>query len=91
MYRLADVDFSNRLGIVVSELAPEEMDRQDQTLGAKQGHAKRPCDRILGRQRLRDGGFRRSLSPGVASENHIRTYWWCNPARIGMATMAPAR
>jgi hypothetical protein len=35
MYRLADVDFSNRLGVVVSELAPEEMDRQDQTLGAK--------------------------------------------------------
>ena len=35
MYRLADVDFSNRLGVVVSELAPEEMDRQDHTLGAK--------------------------------------------------------
>ena len=35
MYRLADVDFSNRLGIVVSELAPEEVDRQDQTLGGK--------------------------------------------------------
>ena len=35
MYRLADVDFSNRLGVVVSELAPEEMDRQDQPLGAK--------------------------------------------------------
>ena len=35
MYRLADVDFSNRLGVVVSELAPEERDRQDQTLGAK--------------------------------------------------------
>ena len=35
MYRLADVDLSNRLGVVVSELAPEEMDRQDQTLGAK--------------------------------------------------------
>jgi hypothetical protein len=35
MYRLADVDFSNLLGVVVSELAPEEMDRQDHTLGAK--------------------------------------------------------
>ena len=34
MYRLADVDFSNRLGVIVSELAPEEMDRQDHTLGA---------------------------------------------------------
>ena len=29
MYRLADFDFSNRLGVVVSELAPEEMDHQD--------------------------------------------------------------
>jgi hypothetical protein len=27
----------------------------------------------------------------VLSENHIRTYWWCSPARIGMATMAPDR
>ena len=35
MYRLADVDFSNRLGVVVSELALEEMDHQDQPLGAK--------------------------------------------------------
>jgi len=31
------MDFSNRLGVVVSELAPDEMDRQDQTLDAKQG------------------------------------------------------
>jgi hypothetical protein len=35
MYRLAGVDFSNRLGVVVSELAPEEMDREDPTPGAK--------------------------------------------------------
>src|SRR6185437_610102 len=21
--------------------------------------------------------------------NHIRTYWWCSPARIGMPTIAP--
>jgi len=27
----------------------------------------------------------------VPSENHIRTYWWCSPAKIGMATMAPER
>jgi hypothetical protein len=27
----------------------------------------------------------------VLSENHIRTYWWCSPARIGTATMAPDR
>ena len=31
MYRLADFDFSNRLGVVVSEPAPEEMDHQDAT------------------------------------------------------------
>jgi len=29
MYRLADVDFSNRLGVVVSELPPEEVDSQE--------------------------------------------------------------
>ena len=28
---------------------------------------------------------------GVLSENHIRTYWWCSPARMGMVTMAPDR
>ena len=27
----------------------------------------------------------------VPSENHIRTYWWCSPARIGVATMVPDR
>jgi len=27
----------------------------------------------------------------VLSENHIRTYWWCNPVEIGMATMTPDR
>jgi hypothetical protein len=27
----------------------------------------------------------------VLSENHIRTYWWCSPARIGRAKMAPER
>jgi hypothetical protein len=27
----------------------------------------------------------------VLSENHIRTYWWCNPDKIGMATMTPNR
>jgi hypothetical protein len=31
------------------------------------------------------------VESGVLSENHIRTYWWCSPARIGMATMAPDR
>ena len=35
MYRLAEVDFSNRLGVVVSEPAPEEMDRQHHTVDAK--------------------------------------------------------
>jgi hypothetical protein len=48
MYPLAGIDFSDRLGIVVSELAPEEMDlslanwhlrmdRQEHTLDAKPG------------------------------------------------------
>ena len=38
MYRLAEMDFSVRLGVVVSELVPDEMDRQEETLkvqGAK--------------------------------------------------------
>jgi len=37
MYTLAGIDFSDRLGIVVSELPPEEMDPQEHTLDAKQG------------------------------------------------------
>ena len=35
MYTLAAIDLSNRLGVVVSELPPDEMDHQD--LDAKQG------------------------------------------------------
>jgi hypothetical protein len=35
MYALANIDISNRLGVVVSEL-PDEIDNQDQTLDAKQ-------------------------------------------------------
>ena len=27
----------------------------------------------------------------VLSENHIRTYWWCSPARMEMVAMAPDR
>jgi hypothetical protein len=38
MYTLANIDFSDRLGFVVSELTPET-DRQDQTLDARQGAA----------------------------------------------------
>ena len=37
MYTLAGIDFSDRLGIVLSEPPPEEMERQEQTLDAKQG------------------------------------------------------
>ena len=37
MYTLEGIDFSDRLGIVVSELPPEEMDRQEQTQDANQG------------------------------------------------------
>jgi hypothetical protein len=35
MYRLANVDFSNRLGVVVSELAAEEMYPERETSNAK--------------------------------------------------------
>ena len=31
MYRLAEMDFSDRLGVVVSELVPDDMDRQEET------------------------------------------------------------
>ena len=36
MYALANIDFSDRLGFVVSELTPDEIDRQDHTLDASQ-------------------------------------------------------
>lgn len=39
MYALANVDLSSLLDVVVSELLPEEIDRQDQTLNAKLGAA----------------------------------------------------
>ena len=38
MYALANIDFSNRFGVVVSEL-PDEIDDKDQTLDAKWGAA----------------------------------------------------
>jgi hypothetical protein len=37
MYALANIDFSNRFGVVISELPPDEIDREVQTLDAKQG------------------------------------------------------
>jgi hypothetical protein len=38
MYGLANIDFSNRFGVVVSDLSElaDEIDRQDNTLDAKQ-------------------------------------------------------
>jgi hypothetical protein len=39
MYALANIDFSDRLGFVVSELTPDEIDRQAQTLDGRQGAA----------------------------------------------------
>jgi hypothetical protein len=39
MYALANIDFSDRVGCVVSELTPDEIDRQDQTLDGRQGAA----------------------------------------------------
>jgi len=38
MYALANIDFSNRFGVVVSEL-PDEIDDKDQTLDATRGAA----------------------------------------------------
>ena len=32
MYSLAEMDFSDRLGVVVGELVPDEMDRREETL-----------------------------------------------------------
>ena len=31
------------------------------------------------------------LATAVLSENHIRTYWWCSPARTGIAVIVPNR
>jgi hypothetical protein len=39
MYALANINFSNRLGVVVSELAPDDMDRQKETLKVKEAKA----------------------------------------------------
>jgi hypothetical protein len=39
MYTLSNIDFSEPLGFVVSELTPDETDRQDQTLDARQRDA----------------------------------------------------
>ena len=48
MYILADIDFSNRLGVLVSEPQPDDMDLQDQMLNAGAGgHPARPCDGLL--------------------------------------------
>jgi hypothetical protein len=39
MYTLTTIEFSNRLGIVISEVPPDETDRQDQTLDTTHGAA----------------------------------------------------
>ena len=39
MYTLTNIDFSNWSGVVASELPSDEIDREDQTLDAKQGAA----------------------------------------------------
>ena len=39
MYTLTNIDFSNWSGVVVSEVPSDEIDREDQTLDAKQGAA----------------------------------------------------
>ena len=52
MYALANIDFSDWLGFVVSELTPDEIDCQDP--GGRAG-----C--LLARWRARGGGFRSCL------------------------------
>jgi hypothetical protein len=37
MYALANIEFSDRLGFVVSELSADEIDQQDETLDGTQG------------------------------------------------------
>ena len=37
------------------------------------------------------GLVKKKLKLPVLSENHIRTYWWCSPAKMGMVAMAPDR
>jgi hypothetical protein len=39
MYTLTNIDFSNWSGVIFGELPSDEIDRQDQTLDAKQGAA----------------------------------------------------
>ena len=39
MYTLSNIDFSEPLGFVVSELMPDETDSRDQTLDARQRDA----------------------------------------------------
>jgi hypothetical protein len=39
MYTLANIDLSNRLGVVASELPPDQIGRQNETLDVKQGAA----------------------------------------------------
>ena len=42
MYRLAEMDFSDRLGVVVGELVPDEMDRKEETLKDPQRATSQP-------------------------------------------------
>ena len=44
-----------------------------------------------GRDRATRGMRQMLFAIPVLSENHIRTYWWCSPDKIGMATMTPDR
>ena len=43
MYALANIDFSDRLGFAVSELTPDEIDRQDQKDGRQGARWLSPC------------------------------------------------
>jgi len=43
MYALANIEFSDRLGFVVSELSADEIDQQDETLDGTQGAQSLPA------------------------------------------------
>jgi len=46
MYGLANIDFSNQFGVVISEL-PDEIDDQDQMQDTKQGPALSDLERAV--------------------------------------------
>ena len=50
-----------------------------------------PLERPLLARRTGNGFVDAAEITVVLSENHIRTYWWCSPARTGIAVIVPNR